>query len=731
MITFFSAVLFISSFLLFLIQPLAARTLLPFLGGSAQVWTSCVLFFQLLLLAGYFYAHKLSKIPSLLGQIGIHLCFLALALITLYGKTSFSIIAPGENARPVLWLLKTLWENIGLPFFFLSASTPLFQSWFSKLDHAESKNPYFLTVAGNLGSAAGLLAYPFYVEPAWTLFAQFVFWSRGFMLFGGFVLVLTLLTQIRANKIKILSSFQEHPINPALPWSLKGKWMLYSFIPCSLMLGITTHLTTDVGPLPLIWVLTLAIYLLTFAAAFEPRVESVLPWIRKYFSLLLLPALAIFALRLKHPFGSIVFFESLFLLSICLYFHLKLAKSRPVPTKLTTFYFCISIGGLFGGILNGVVAPALFSSILEYPLIFLAAGFLWTLEERKLHAKWNRLDLLWALLFWVYIAVMPSVPLTVAKKPYAFYLIIMGLPFLIMALGQKRPVRFFLTLFAALFLWPALPAPHIFKIYQTRSFYGVHRIFMNTEKQVMVYQHGSTIHGAQSLVASKRKIPQTYYHPLGPLEPIVEYFRSLETRRDVAVIGLGTGSMAAYSAPDERWHFYEIDPKVKAMATDLRFFTYLEQSRAPFEIILGDGRLSLAAVPDGVFGMIAFDVFSSDSIPVHFLTKEAIQLYLRKLARPGVLAFHISNRYLNLRPVLSALADQLDLQCLYQDGPFLKENPAGEMVEPSSWMIMVPRKQGTRVLLKDSMWRIPSVSSDPRFRWTDDYSNVWSLFKKS
>lgn len=720
----FSSCIFLSAFLLFLVQPLIGKSVLPLLGGTPQVWNACLLFFQGILLAGYFYAHLVTQKLSVKISILLHLVLTAAVLLMLPIQ-GFEGNSPASESHPILWLLLLLAANIGIPFFILCANSPLTQRWFSLISKT-GKDPYFLYAASNTGSLAALMAYPFAVEPWLKLHTQRNLWSLGFVAFSVVLLVCSVLTLTLDKKHQTGNT--QAAAQPALPFKQKLFWLFLAFTPSSLMYGVTTYLSTDIAAFPLLWIIPLGLYLLTFIIAFS-RFGSFWTLVSKrLFPAVVIPLVVILAIGPKIPMKISIFWNFFSFFALALFCHGTLSNQRPAPTRLTEFYLCLSLGGVLGGVFNALLAPVLFPWPIEYQIAIIFACLLRTdrAELKTVLKRWLHgilplsfgIFLIATFLFGLYsMAILGS---------WRGGVIFLGSALITVLLLLRQKGRFALSV-SSLFFIGILFFINPNVEYSGRSFFGVHRIKTNHKLKLRSYLNGSVIHGTQSLDPELSKIPSTYYHPTGPAGDILKAYRNLKTSSKAAFIGLGIGSMAAYGVPGDVWTFYEIDPLVKKIAENSKYFTYLSDSKASYQIILGDGRIQMAKAADHAYGLILIDAFSSDSIPVHLITQEALKLYLQKLADPGILAFHISNQYLDLAPVLTRLAESVGLTPLVRKDLINEQSEENLKIgkKPSVWVLMIrkPSDLGLpNVAIKPQEPTAGNKSQIPL--WTDNYSNI-------
>jgi SAM-dependent methyltransferase len=593
------------------------------------------------------------------------------------------------------------------------------QRWFSATGHAHARDPYFLYAASNAGSLIALLAYPVLIEPRLGLGGQRFWWT------AGLAAAIALLTAcaLRAPQTAATPP-QPAPAAPAaIPAATRWRWLVLSAVPSSLLLSVTSYATTDVMAMPLLWVLPLALYLGTFVLAFGRRAAS--PGrAAKGQAMLLVPIAVEMFLRTDAAAWALVPLHTAAFFASALVCHRELANSRPDAESSTTFYLYIAAGGALGGMFNVFVAPLAFHTLLEYPLGLVAAAMLrppapTARDERRA----RRLDvLLPAVLGGVLLvgakvvaATMGAAGAGTALVPLSAVLIVAG------TVGyafRTRPVRFGLALAAIMGVGIGQERGNTHVIATARSFYGTHKVAL-VPPTTRTLAHGNTTHGAQDL--DRRREPLTYYHRTGPIGGVMAAWRDRPQRRRVGVVGLGAGSLAAYVQPGERWTFFEIDPTVVEIARDRGLFTYLQDAPEKVDVVVGDGRLTIAAVPDGELGILVLDAFSSDAVPAHVLTREALALYVRKLAPGGIIAVHLSNRYLDLEPVAAGAAASLDLAALVRfDNPTEAEAKAWKTA--SHWMVLARAPADLAPLAADPRWKAPERVGAP---WTDDASNLW------
>jgi len=734
----FMVTMFLSAALLFLVEPMFAKMALPLLGGSAAVWTTCIAFFQVTLLAGYAYAHVSAKWLGKRQQVALHAVVLlaALALLPIHVPAGWT---PPVQPNPVAWLLRLLLVAVGLPFLAMSATTPLLQEWYARSGQPSSGDPYFLYAASNSGSLLGLLSYPFLLEPLLRLSDQSRLWAWGYGLFilwvaGCILLVWRFPHELPSLASTVLPDARDESVaarnaDNVTP-SLRLRWVALAFVPSSLMLGVTTALTTDIPAIPLFWIIPLALYLLSFVLVFARKPLLSHLWLSRRVPVLVLAASIPIALKGSLPLMVLLPLNLLTLFAVALVCHGELARSRPATPHLTEFYLWISVGGVLGGVFNALLAPVIFTSVLEFPIALVLAALLCPpidVVEDTPRARWLDYLLPAALGLAVAIAILELQAHGVAPGRL-FNVAIFGPSATCCLRFAARPRRFGAGV-AALILasqFYAGPFGHI--LYAERSFFGVYRVCDDVENNWRVLFHGSTVHGMQSLDSGLRCEPLAYYTRSGPIGQVFKVFQQSPVENDVAIIGLGAGVMACYHQPHQRFTYYEIDPTVLHIAQNPRYFTFLSNCGPPVRVVLGDARLSLRNAPAYGYGMLVLDAFSGDSIPTHLLTREAITLYLSKLAPNGVLVFHISNRYLDLHRVLGPLAKDAGLTCLAGDDAQVSEDERREGKFASWWVVMARHPDDLEALRDQPSWRDLPAAPGSRV-WTDDFSNIVSILR--
>jgi len=717
----FSATLALGAALLFSVQPMVAKRVLPGLGGAPAVWNTCMVFFQAALLAGYAYVHAATARLGPRGQAALHAVLMAAALLALpIAIAPDAAGLPPAGTNPAFWLLGMLLRRVGPPFFVVAATAPLLQRWFARTGHPTAMDPYFLYSASNLGSLIALLGYPLAVEPALDLTRQSRWWAVGY----GLLAVLTLACAAAARRPAPAAPEVVDAGRPGMGrWS---RWVALAFVPSSLLLGVTTFLTTEIAAIPLLWVVPLAIYLLTFVLVFARR-----PPVPHELVLRLLP-LAVTCLAVVIGLGATqpgwIALHLLTFFAAAMACHGELARLRPPARDLTAFYLAMAVGGVLGGAFNALIAPALFDRIAEYPLALVLACLARPTPRRR--SPGGALPLVIGLATVALAAGSPSGPASRAGEFGAKFLL--GLAAFACYALAGRPVRFAAAIGAVL----AVGGLSIGKggpvEYRARSFFGVLKVVRvaTTDGGARQLVHGRTLHGEQRLAPALRREPLTYFTRSGPCGDVFAacHARARPAAPGVAIIGLGAGSLACYAEAGQRWTFYEIDPDVARVAADPRYFTFLGDCRAgPPAVVLGDARLRLRAAPDRGYGLIVMDAFSGDAVPVHLLTREALRLYRAKLAPGGLIAVQITNNSIDFAPVLGALAADAGMICRVRTEGHVAPEEARRGKYPSRWAVLVEQARDLGPLAADPRWVAPRVRPGQAV-WRDDFANLVENF---
>jgi hypothetical protein len=722
LVPIFAATLFLSALLLFSVQPMYAKLILPKLGGSPSVWAVSMCFFQAALLAGYAYTFALNRWLRDGRALLVHLTLIAATCLMLpFGLPAAFAVPPAGEAY--LWLIGLLAVGIGLPFFAVSANAPLLQAWFSRTSNPHAADPYFLYGASNLGSLIALLAYPLLMEPAVGLAAQSRMWSAAFALLGVMIAVAGLLALSSRSTADALPATAA-PAAAAVAWPQRFGWVALAFVPSGLVVAVTTYITTDVASAPFLWVLPLALFLATFILVFRDRLPFRYGW-----ACAPLPAAVLaFVLTQGKLVSSLFALASFFLAAIIC--HRELYNRRPAPEHLTAFYLWMSLGGVLGGIFSALVAPQIFTSVFEFTLLALLAllcrpGILFGRDEP---VRAGRLALIAGAGLALMAAYKLAVHVGLLSTSYLYALVLIAL----LCLGLFRIRKWaehraalVLTMIAAFSL---TPSDHL-TMHVERSFFGTHRVVASDDGAMRVLLHGTTVHGAARLKDGAGQptapTPATYYHPESPMARGVAAARARFLARHealrVGIVGLGAGSLACYAQAGEIWRYYEIDPAVARIATDPSLFDFLARCLPRADIVIGDARLTLANEPAERFGYLVIDAFSSDSIPVHLMTAEALRLFVDKLDHDGLLALHVSNRHLDLVP---ALASTIGLVSGVTAALVDDERGGGLDATPSRVVFIARNATALSPVLQLPQAR-PLAPGTAR-AWTDDYSDVLS-----
>ncbi|MES2444194.1 MAG: fused MFS/spermidine synthase [Pseudomonadota bacterium] len=714
----FVAAILAGSFLLFLVQPMVARMALPKLGGAPAVWNSAMLVYQALLLGGYAYAHWLGRVPPKMQAV-IHLCVLALAALWL-PIGLFAMELPAD-AQPAIWVPWLFGASIGPLFFAIAAQAPLLQRWYSVATHG--RDPYQLYAASNIGSFGGLIAYPLLVEPNMALRSQSWLWTGGYALVFVLIVGCALMLPRRAPDVPHVAHH-----TPAAGWRTVLHWIVLAFVPSGLMLATTTFLTTDIVAVPMLWVLPLGLYLLSFSVAFSDG--RLLPDLLAKFTplaLLLFGATLIAGQQEYAYLNAFIGLVLLFLISVAL--HSRMYALRPAPDRLTGFYLAMSVGGALGGVFSGLIAPIVFDWTYEYPLLILAAGMLvpqtflfpfiarlWTGDPQWLRIKVLAVALAVSLL--VLVGLDRHFDWLGEKQANLAFMVVAAVG--LVSIGARW--AFVVALAGAIFLFGGYRAIEMsLDGARTRSYFGVYTVSEGDTQRVLT--HGTTLHGVQ-IKGPKSRQPTTYYvagSGVGQAMRAVPEFYGPHAR--VGVVGLGAGTLSCYAQPGQQWRIYEIDPAVVSIARDSGKFSFLSQCLPNPDIVIGDARLRLAEEPAARFDLLALDAFSSDAVPMHLMTAEAFETYARVLAPNGLLLVHISNRFLALDPVVAAAAARGGWQAARMTyNPTAEE--AADKASTSEW-IALSRDPAifARLMTGDVHWA--ALSPKPGFAgWTDDYASI-------
>jgi hypothetical protein len=718
----------LSSSLLFFVQPLMAKLTLPLLGGSPSVWAVTMCFFQAMLLAGYAYAHALIRFLPIRTGIIVHVVLLAVAAVVLtfdVASAAASLELFGDSTKLVLVLATT----IGLPFAIMSANAPLIQSWFSQSGHAQANEPYFLYGASNLGSIASLLLYPTLVEPLVGLATQTDLWSAGFKMLVFAIAGSGMLTALG----NIQQSAQRVTPTQSIPWSRCLLWLVMAFVPSAMLMAWTNHITTDVAAAPFLWLPPLVLYLLSFIAVFRER-----PWVsEKTLRLIQIIATPLVLVLMKGSTsyvmaavffcGAAAFFATTFL---C---HRQMYETRPEASQLTTFYLIMSLGGVLGGLFVSLAAPQLFSDVSEYPLLLILSLFLAkdVFADQSVFAgskKW----LLMTLVFFGVSIITHGAGVLFENAAWqginAIFVAIFATAIVFFVLAKNKLL---MGLFIGLLI-VQLGTEQQSVLFRARNFFGV--VSVVAADSFVVMNHGTTVHGAELMKdvgASNTGKPQklTYYTEKGGIGRAIlasqRHLAASGTNGNFGVVGLGAGLLSCYAQPGESWRFFEINPDVVHAARDIGIFNFMKNCGPDMPVVIGDARLKLKDEKPHSYDTLVIDAFSSDSVPVHLMTVEAMRLYLSLLTDDGLAVFHISNRHLELKSVLAANLEALRAQGLSVQGRSIIHNShVSDLTDTASAVVVIAKQDGALKLLDgnaETSLLAPTPGVDA---WTDDYANI-------
>src|SRR6266700_5758089 len=631
----YTAAIFVSALLLFSVQPLFTKMVLPRLGGSPAVWSVAMVFFQSLLLAGYAYAHLLMQIKNRVVPVVVHLALLVVAFVTLPLGIAGAYGEPPASGY-AFWLLGLFVMSIGLPFFALAANNPLLQAWFVRTGHPDGRDPYFLYASSNIGSFLALLSYPFLLEPMFTLHTQNRLWTGGY----GVLIVLIAacgVLLLRSPKLAVVDAQTEEANAPAPSVVTRLRWIFLAAVPSGLLIAVTAHISTDVAAAPLLWVLPLSLYLLTWVVVFQSRPLLPHKWMVMLQPVAIAGVIVLLAVGGEQNLLLTLGGHQLCFFVIAMACHGELARTRPAAKYLTGFYVALSFGGMVGGLFAGLIAPYAFSWIAEYPILLALAALCRPPGGRERFPRWSS----W---YWPFLAVLAIALIAPAwsgdkvttwlGEHRVWVAGAVGVLSALLALGlQANRWKIFATVVVALVLIRAYPADDG-RVETVRSFFGVHKIVVTPHGQYHVLMHGTTIHGAEKFQnndgtpVTGRPEPITYYHRDGGIGQAIAAIRERKgAPLRVAVIGLGSGTLTCAAEPGEDWKFFEIDQAMVDTARDPKYFTYIQVCEPNLEPVIGDARLTFAREPDGIYDLIIVDAYSSDAIPIHLATEEAMEIY--------------------------------------------------------------------------------------------------------
>jgi len=724
----YTSAIFVSALLLFSVQPLFTKMVLPRLGGSPAVWSVAMVFFQSLLLAGYAYAHFLMQLRNRAIPVAVHLVLLVVALLTLPLS-----IAGGWGEPPTsgyaFWLLGLFAVSIGLPFFALAANNPLLQAWFVRTGHPDGPDPYFLYASSNIGSFLALLSYPVLLEPMFTLRTQNLIWTGGYGLLIALIAGCGVLL-LRSPASAAVDVLAEHSDAPPPAWMLRARWIFLAAVPSGLLIAVTAHISTDVAAAPLLWVLPLSLYLLTWVLVFQSRPLLPHRWMLLAQPLAIAGVVVLLAVGGEQNLLLTLGGHLLCFFVIAMACHGELARTRPHAKYLTGFYVALSFGGMLGGLFAGLIAPYTFSWIAEYPILLALAALCRPPGGDERLPRWS----FW---YWPLLAVLAAALIAPSwsnghvmewlDDRRVWVIGAVGVLSALLALGlNANRWKIFATVVVALVLIRAYPSDDG-RVETVRSFFGVHKIVVTPHGQYHVLMHGTTIHGAQKFQnddgspVTGRPEPISYYHKDGGIGRAITAIRERKgAPLRVAVIGLGSGTLTCASEPGESWKFFEIDQSMVDTASDPKYFTYIKNCEPGLKPVIGDARLTFAREPDGIYDMIIVDAYSSDAIPIHLATREAMKIYKDKLAPQGVVVMHVSNRHLELESVVVGIADANELKSWVYDEDSGRDS---EYIFATDVVVSARAEADVGRLASSDKWEQTDPTWNQRV-WTDDYSNV-------
>lgn len=718
----FTLSILLSAFLLFSVQPMFTKLVLPLLGGSSSVWNTAMVFFQAMLLGGYIYAHVISRYLKLGWQVICHTIVLSCGLFFLPLAIA-SGWTPPEGGAQAYWLIALFAASVGVPFFAISANSPLLQRWFSRTNDKDADDPYFLYAASNLGSLSSLCLYPVLFEPMLRLQTQTHIWAVGY---GALIAIIALagLWGLKHPKTALEDAEAASVIETGSRVSAKTKlfWVFLAFIPSSLMLGVTTFMSSTIASVPFLWIMPLALYLLTFIIVFAKKPIVTTAQLARLFPAVILLAI-IAGFGFKKPVVLLIAISLICYFLIALMSHSRLADSRPKAQHLTEFYIWMSVGGVLGGLFNALIAPVIFSDVHEYIIVLIIANLVVPKVTAQTRRSYTPLQgLIFCLLpaWGLYILAVSQG----AKFHFAGALFgsaaVFGLTYMF---GRGKAMWAGLALLGGFIMFaPTIQDRPIFK---DRSFYSVLTVKkMELEYgPVHVFQHGDTVHNVQFRDPDKRRIPLVYYGPGNTFDLALQAVRKNKGDLNVAMIGLGAGAMACYERPGDKWTYMEIDQAVVDMAMDPQYFSYMEDCSFDKKVLVGDARFTITELAPKSQDFLIIDAFSSNSIPAHLLTVEALEIYRNYLTPDGLMFFHTSNRSMDVSSVVVAVAEKSGLDTRFIDISDFSGQAYADTYSHSAGVLVGRKDDLARVTAGDQYWQRlkPSPYIKP---WTDDYSSV-------
>jgi hypothetical protein len=720
-----------SALLMFTVEPLLAKMMLPVLGGAPAVWNTALVFFQATLLAGYAFAHGLARLGPRRHAL-LHVAVIAASWLAL--PLTLHPVAAG--APPALRVLVLLAAAAGVPFFALATNAPALGRQLASIDHPSARDPYLLYAASNAGSLLALLAYPLLVEPRVPLSMQVRLFGVGYAVLIALIAGCALLVLRGPINIEVVRD------RMAIAWRRRARWVLLAAVPSALLVAVTQYLTTDVAAAPLLWTVPLLVYLATFVLVFARRLRPRHALMARVLPLFAVMAALTLVLETRSPALVIALVHVIAFFLAAMVCHGELADDRPPPANLTEFYFWLSVGGVLGGLVVALLAPVILDRNAEYPVILVLALFLRPAPAERSQEGGRRGSstaepkAARTAAFVVGVGVLEVIAVLVAdhyRLEGALLAACVSVPVFAMYRTLVTPKRFALAL-GAILLAGTLHQPYGVTLLRTRNFFGALRVVRDPSGRFTQLVHGTTIHGRQSVDPLRRRESTSYYHSTGPIGDVfARYDARMATESPspspaVGIVGLGAGSIAAYARGGERWTYFEIDPDVIRIASDPKYFTFLSDAfpgGVGLHIDEGDARLRLAKTLER-FSVLVIDAFSSDAIPVHLLTVEAMRVYASHLDDGGLLAWHISNNYLDLEPVLAALASEAGFVAFVREDWAIDDEHARHGKSPSTWAVMARNPADLGGTLTHGPWH-PAVPSPAIALWTDDQSSIVPL----
>lgn len=713
----FTMTSFLAAFLLFLLEPMVAKMLLPSLGGSPAVWNTAMVFFQATLLVGYAVAHVSLRRLQPRAHATMQIALVVAVLVTLPVALPTGWQAP-QDVAPAAWTLLALLVMVGAPFALLATLGPTLQRWFSYTRHPRADDPYFLYAAGNAGSLLALLAYPLVLEPVMTLTAQARLWTVLYMIFV-LACIACAGVMVRQARLGVPTVTTVRSSAPTIARRRQARWVFLAFVPSALMLGVTRYLSSDIAAVPLLWIAPLSLYLMTFIVAFGRGSERIVRGSARVFRVLAIPLALSFIgivpdLRVQLPLQLGAFTVAALLA------HGRLAADRPEVDNLTRFFLLVAVGGVLGGIFAALIAPVVFNSVMEYPIAIVLA--LAILPSAAVTSPRRRN---WAL---PVVAVVIAVGIVAIRSDGSQRGLTLAM--LIAAAGlvasfalARTPLEFAGAVGAIMVLSLLFPANAT--LFEDRTFFGVSRVYQDGQGGHILVS-GGTVHGIQNQRGgSLDAAPAAYYSRQGPAGDLFTGTDDPGPRR-VAVIGAGAGSLASYLRAGDTLTFFEIDEAVEHIATDPSLFTYVRDSPGHVDFVLGDGRLEIARSA-GAYDLVVVDAFSGDAIPTHLVTREAVRTYVDEATEHGLVAFNISNRYFDLRPVLARIAQEEGLAALVRSDPATAADQRAGGALASTWVVLAPSSTDIAGLEQAPGWEALTADADAPL-WTDDYTDLLETF---